>query len=279
MDLGHTCTLSIHYGLSALANELPRGPVPSIQRVARRVLELDDVLAFPSPCGLDCAFTTQFEGPYLQCNKSIISYTKDDFGGTQDCSLNAFTATSFNAFSGNRAIRGAIREDFNMSTYRTHRKIPKPGTAVNTTLIEQDFMSCVPSRASYDVTITYRGGIRSIKRSERYLGSIVEKMDYFDPNVPKPACKAEAAACANETVSKDDKAKACSAYSECQRIQAVPSSQVFLAFNDFALIDACASPLSGNYTMLTGLSFQTTGGMHITCGTSVAALDLYLMRH
>jgi hypothetical protein len=44
-------------------------------------------------------------------------------------------------------------------------------------------MSCDPSRASYDVDVTYRGSLRVIKRSETYLGYI---SDYISLGVKAP---------------------------------------------------------------------------------------------
>lgn len=36
---------------------------------------------FPSPCGVNCSYSTQFEGPYLKCNTTSTTYRVgyDDF--------------------------------------------------------------------------------------------------------------------------------------------------------------------------------------------------------
>lgn len=201
----------------------------------------------------------------------------------QYCELNAFTATSTK--SSDRVADGSgygIGEAFNMTAFRSQRIVPKPNTNRNTTLLQHDMLSCSPSRALYNVTVTYRDGLRTITRSERYLGSIREKivpLEIYDPKVP--ACDQLEAACYNQSASKEARVQPCALYDTCYEQQPAdwpqPLRDTFTAFNDFALIDALISPLSGNYTMFPSETFVTGGSSHFTCGKLLAGQHLITM--
>lgn len=65
-----------------------------------------------------------------------------------------------------------------MTTFRSIRYEREPNSTFVTTFQEHDLMSCVPSRALYNVTVTYSQGVRSIARSEKYLSTIKDKAAY-----------------------------------------------------------------------------------------------------
>jgi hypothetical protein len=171
-------------------------------------------------------------------------------GLNDDCYRTAFSASSVMAENSNFFIGGP----FNMSASRSIDIVPKGNETIggNNT---QEFqsISCTPSRASYDVRITYIGGIRSITRSYKYLSSIRDMMvevEQYSPVRPNCGNRAECF-----ELSPQDPAE-----------WNWPLLQTLTAFNHFALIDALITPLSGNYTMTYWGTFMSGASSPFTCG-------------
>ncbi|KAF2502749.1 hypothetical protein BU16DRAFT_498544 [Lophium mytilinum] len=232
-------------GLKALANRRTiagsvyyYGAIASIRRTGRLVLELDDIIPSSSPCGPDCMYVTQFEGPYLRCADVSFNQTIET-GSLSLCDHTAFSAS----------IQDPVAYDdpgdmFNISASRSIKQT-RPGDLLKSPFVVQEMesLSCVPSRASYVVNVTYKGGLRTITRSQNYTGSVRDMLvhvDEYNPDIPE--CDK-----INSTQNWD-------AYVECEQytpaIWSKPLLSVMTAYNHFALIDALISPLGGNYTML-----------------------------
>lgn len=60
-----------------------------INRLARQVLIGGESSAMPSPCGTNCSYIVEFEGPYMECNSTTSTQLFDD------------AAVSFLVYSGN----------------------------------------------------------------------------------------------------------------------------------------------------------------------------------
>lgn len=123
-----------------------------------------------------------------------------------------------------------------MTRFRSSKQVPSPTENNSITVQERELMSCIPSRASYSVNVTYSGGLRTITHSQNYLGSI---SDYIIPV--------------------ED-------YTPDQGHWSAPLLQTLTAFNDFAIIDAILTPLGGNYTMFSDLQFAIGASSYYTCG-------------
>jgi hypothetical protein len=139
-----------------------------------------------------------------------------------------------------------------MSASRSIKLIPQSNSTVFFDNFQEiESISCIPSWASYAVNVTYSSGLRTITRSEKYMGSIRNMMipvNQYTPATPE---------CDQLDFTKDPAAyEACAQYTPA--VWSQPLLQTFTAFNHFSLIDALVSPLSGNYTMLPSGAF--TGG-------------------
>src|SRR4051794_38731996 len=44
-----------------------------INRVARQVLNAGEACVMPSPCGVNCSYVMEFEGPLISCNHSTLT--------------------------------------------------------------------------------------------------------------------------------------------------------------------------------------------------------------
>jgi len=160
-----------------------------------------------------------------------------------------------------------------MTTFKSINGERDPGAptlspwSTATTFVNSDIMSCVPSRAAYNVTITYHNGLQKIVRSEKYLESIQDSMVPSNASyLPlTPACSPLYSACVES-----NKTEMCQAANDCDyygpAVWSEPVRRTYTALNDFALIDSLISPLSGSYTMLPDQTYETGVGARIVCG-------------
>ncbi|KAL8996887.1 MAG: hypothetical protein Q9169_003698 [Polycauliona sp. 2 TL-2023] len=199
---------------------------------------MGDIVSSTSPCGQNCSYTIQFEGPYLRCESILLNQTIAP--QNPGCNLEAFTAVS----SGN----------------------PRPSPSLNLTLsrslqktdigsLDQQILrlTCTPARASHIVRFTHNGASRVTSHETEYLSSLDSMLqaEYSDmiplSKSPSPDCLANRSACAPTGV--------------LDRLT---------AFHHYALIDALSSALNGTYTMTENGGFQHTqgSGQRVQCGES-----------
>ncbi|KAF2129167.1 hypothetical protein P153DRAFT_397338 [Dothidotthia symphoricarpi CBS 119687] len=209
---------------------------PSVQRLGRLVLELDGVVPFSSPCGQNCTYVTQFSGPYLQCNTTILNQTVVN-QGTWACGYNAFTASNISSYDETKNDK--IKDVFDMSVSRAIHSKPN----ISETIVQEvERITCTPSWASYIVNVTYNNGLQTIERSEKLMGSLRDMMVPLQQYYPSAGIWPE------------------------------PLRQTLTAFNHYALIDALISPLSGNYTMLQSGQYMGGGSSAQFCGATGGTL-------
>jgi hypothetical protein len=222
-----------------------------IRRIGRLVLELDAVTPSSSPCGPDCAYSLQFEGPYLRCTNSISNQTSDPTG-VASCGENAFSASNVSTMGLGDSYYN-VGDAFNRSTSRSIGR-----TSKGHVWQEIESLSCVPSRATYTVNVAYRGGKQDIIRSQKYIGSLRDMIapDYdYIPHTPQ----------CDPLLNKDtDAYTACIRYTPA--IWNEPLLLVLRALNHFSFIDAMVSPLTGNYTMMQDGTFDGGESNYVSCG-------------
>lgn len=246
---GLTCEYRFHLEKVSANDAVGRSASPLIRRYGRLVLELDTITPTASPCGADCEFDFQFEGPYLQCNTSTTNVTQG-FLPADTCPLLAFDTSIWS--EGSRNVFGA----FNMSV------TSDTGLTSNRS-VWQTFhnLTCMPSRASYDAHAVYRGGNLSVSHTEEYIGSLTDMNHLIDGYYPvTPQCDVLLAANGSGTDAYYD----CVEYEPAQWSE--PLRQVLTSLNHFALIDSVISPLAGNYSMSTSGHFTAGAGSFTACG-------------
>lgn len=128
----------------------------------------------PSPCGINCSFVIEFEGPTLECNSSSTNIT---YSGSSNAT-NAFS--DFIIYSGNWSdltlataaqryvlSNGTYTNAYWQSTTLTlldaevnamNSNLRNATTTLNTTMT-QDNLYCIPGRALYTVNNTYISNI------------------------------------------------------------------------------------------------------------------------
>jgi hypothetical protein len=141
---------------------------PSLQRLAQRTM-LNGVMGnLPSPCGANCSYTLQFQGPYLQCssqtrNRTLL-YNADNEAETNTTVYSSVwtnTALLWLPSAEQNAPETSAR--LNFTTLRANTLAYKSTTfKLNVT---QNELSCVPSRAEYEVQSVYKNSVQHIQIS------------------------------------------------------------------------------------------------------------------
>ncbi|KAI9788801.1 MAG: hypothetical protein M1816_006582 [Peltula sp. TS41687] len=131
-----------------------------------------EYVSMPSPCGSNCSYTVQFEGPYLECNisSSTSIHNLDPYPTDQTQNLEIhhkespviYDRTSWQV-NGLWTLEGleitayeeeglAVDRDVNMTFYN---------------------MSCIPSRAQYTLNNSYKNNNQRVTYSARPLGKLI----------------------------------------------------------------------------------------------------------
>lgn len=137
-------------------------------RLASQVLISGDTLPMPSPCGPNCSYTLEFEGPYFDCNtvSTNITLPNSDSNGQ----FNIYSSTWFDPRSSIQ-IRPlyngtATKARFNSTTLLpliadADAFINVGSTNNGSILIQQDNVTCIPSRAIFTVNHTYQNNVHT----------------------------------------------------------------------------------------------------------------------
>lgn len=206
------------------------GARPTCQRIGRLVLALNTVPPLPSPCGLNCTYNIQFDGPYLNCTKSI--YTRlvvND--GPSWCSHDAYFTSNISVADGSRGLY--MHTPFKFTTGGVSKY-----TAPNS-LLQQEMteLSCVSGWSSYKANISYSNGEQSIDHSTEYKGSL------HDPY--------------NQTMLEDRPGLG---------IWPPKVLRTISEMNHYALISSLLGPLAGNYSTSQDLTYMVGAGNPYVCG-------------
>ncbi|KAG4440987.1 hypothetical protein IFR05_003551 [Cadophora sp. M221] len=133
-----------------------------INRLARQVLVAGEAFPLPSPCGINCSYTTQFEAPYFQCNKS----TKANIHGVQD-SLNIYSGLWFSPlaprsrFGGPRYNGTYTQANFNSTTLTPVSFNNNTGNGTILVNVQEENTICAPGRAKYTIHNKYQNNIHT----------------------------------------------------------------------------------------------------------------------
>ncbi|KAH7319312.1 hypothetical protein BKA65DRAFT_99153 [Rhexocercosporidium sp. MPI-PUGE-AT-0058] len=138
-----------------------------INRLARQVLVAGEAFVPPSPCGMNCSYITQFEGPYFECNKST-KFTKSNNSNIHDAleTLNIYSGSWFSPLAPiNRAgprYNGTYTQAIFNSTTLTPTSFVE-NTRNDSTLVnlQEENTICAPGRAKYTIHSNYRNNIYS----------------------------------------------------------------------------------------------------------------------
>lgn len=130
----------------------------------------------PTPCGTNCSYVMEFEGPYMECNISTSAFTSN----TTDSPFNIFTGQW--TASPNQSPNPAL---FYNGTYTLAHFVGSVLTPLNVTgtynggginetaLIQNDTSICAPGRARYTVENRYLNGVQSRNISTKPVDKLI----------------------------------------------------------------------------------------------------------
>ncbi|RAL61769.1 hypothetical protein DID88_002833 [Monilinia fructigena] len=177
-----------HYSLATLSpiSESADGSVSGFTSRARKNSNLLYRLAFqtmitgqpfdqPSPCGVNCSFVIQFEGPTLECNSSSTKLIRSDSGNLSyrfpgitiysgnwsDLTISSTSALPrvlYNGTDTNVHWQSTTLTILDAEESTADAGLLNETTTINRTMIQND-LYCTPGRALYAVNNTYVSNI------------------------------------------------------------------------------------------------------------------------
>ncbi|KAI9648250.1 hypothetical protein NHQ30_002882 [Ciborinia camelliae] len=140
-----------------------------LPRLAFQTMITGQAFDQPSPCGVNCSFVIEFEGPNLECNSSSTTYSSSfnstngfpDFtiysGNWSDVTLSSSSAPPYVLYNGtytNAHWQSTTLTLLDAEVGKINANISNETAILNTT-ITQNNLYCIPGRAIYTVNNTY----------------------------------------------------------------------------------------------------------------------------
>ncbi|KAI9785818.1 MAG: hypothetical protein M1816_008210 [Peltula sp. TS41687] len=147
---------------------------PSLRRLATRIMITGEYALMPSPCGSNCLYTVQFEGPYLECNSNTIEYTTKPLPSDLDIQIRY---SGPERMAKNGTVLPEERVDVLADLLTTVGPLPDSDSDKrNTTDYSMTLynMSCTPLRARYTLTNSYENNTQRITYSTTPLGKLTK---------------------------------------------------------------------------------------------------------
>jgi hypothetical protein len=173
-------------------HSVSRGPKSKVQRIAQRVLLSGELLTWPSPCGQNCSYILEFQGPAFECNNTIdnkaYSWYPNDFGADFSADPvitdggfryyaheNSPATQDVNNIRGGNSVEEGIGDGSHGRLKDTKFVLEifwAPSDASNQST--QAAMTCFTTMANYTVNVTYIN-------SQQKMNITTKKTDYLNP--------------------------------------------------------------------------------------------------
>lgn len=146
-----------------------------LHRLAFQTMVTGHAFNQPSPCGVNCSFVIQFEGPALECNSSSTKIVRSDSGNLSykfpgitiysgswsDLALSSTSALPRVLYNG--TYTNVHWQSTTLTLLDTEESVADAGllnqtTTTNRTMMQHD-LYCTPGRALYTVNNTYLSNI------------------------------------------------------------------------------------------------------------------------
>lgn len=134
-----------------------------MSRLAFQVLVSGEAFALNSPCGPNCSYTMQFQGPYLDCNHTATAFTINGppiefliYNGTW---IDPHTAPPVQPpYNGTFTLSQFTSSAYSPLSANADAFFDSPNGSLT---LQEDRLLCIPGRANFTVTNTYTDNIAS----------------------------------------------------------------------------------------------------------------------
>ncbi|KAH7391398.1 hypothetical protein BKA64DRAFT_710302 [Cadophora sp. MPI-SDFR-AT-0126] len=133
-----------------------------INRLAKQVLVSGEAFNMPSPCGVNCSYVIEFEGPYMLCNTTTTSTRFDDASQI----FPIYTGRWIQPFGSQLNPAARSNSTYTQARFNSTTLFPLEvngtefGSGKNSSAImQQNNTICLPARAKYSVNNTYNNNV------------------------------------------------------------------------------------------------------------------------
>ncbi|CZR55289.1 uncharacterized protein PAC_05176 [Phialocephala subalpina] len=136
-----------------------------INRLARQVLVAGEALTMPSPCGANCSYVVEFEGPYVECTNSSQTAVVVNSDGLQiytgDWISPASAQLAQSLYNGTYTLAHLNTTTLTPISVNVLKSLPNSTTPTTYVTVQQDNTICSPGRAKYTLNHTYVNNVHS----------------------------------------------------------------------------------------------------------------------
>lgn len=145
----------------------------SLQSMANGVLITGTSSSIPSPCGSNCSYTISFDGPWLDCNASV------DNNAPWPENVSAFSAYWINTANPKSELLTVPYTPNSNSAFKVTTSVINDDT-----LLSQNTLHCVPSRAIYTINVSYVNSIQTMNVSGVFKEHLVNLWQVHNHRYP-----------------------------------------------------------------------------------------------
>ena len=142
----------------------------------------------PSPCGVNCSFVTEFEGPYMNCTTNTATETHHD--PTDPFTKYPIYLGNWSAPAQTRVGQSLVRQNYTTAQFNSFTLTPMSvnfTTGLNVTNVtvqlQRDMIICTPGRAKYNVNYTYENNVQQRKISATPISILINLQPPTHDNV------------------------------------------------------------------------------------------------
>ena len=178
--------------MGAIVNFYRRNPTQKIARLGTRTLLEGAYLTWPSPCGSNCTYAIQFQGPSYKCEDANYANLTQEVNTTLTADLqgaeNLWNRWLWLAAEDPIAGGGEFRFEVQ---WRNNAGSILPVSIVGTGNVTQN-ISCTFYQATYDLNVTYQNNLQSVNTEVAYgdeitFASVGSGNDFaITPNITDP---------------------------------------------------------------------------------------------
>lgn len=148
-----------------------------INRVARQVLNSGETFPMVSPCGVNCSYIMEFEGPWIECNTTTSTKFLENVDFQDLLPIySGWWTTQPEA----RLSHSSYNGTYTQATYNSTILFPLVadrgvfnGSANSSLSVRQDNITCFPGRAIFTINNTYTNNIQNRSVTAKPIDTLI----------------------------------------------------------------------------------------------------------